>query len=130
MANIRSYRELRVYQAAFELAAEIHALTKTFPTEERYSLVDQMRRSSRSVCANLGEAWRKRRYPAHFVSKLTDSEGEADETRIWLEFSLRFGYISQAIFASLDARYDQILGQLTKMHSEPEKWVIKSSDKK
>ena len=89
MANIRSYRELRVYQAAFDVAIEIFELTKSFPPEEKYSLVDQIRRSSRAVCSNLAEAWRKRRYPAHFVNKLSDSEGEADETRVWLEFSLR-----------------------------------------
>src|SRR5215831_17118877 len=97
--------------------------TKKFPVEERYSLVDQIRRASRSVCTNLAEAWRKRRYPAHFVSKLSDSEGEAEETRVWLEFSLRFAYIDHSICVDLDARYDLILGQLTRMHSEPEKWA-------
>ena len=94
MGNIRSYRELHVYQNAFEAAMEIFELTKNFPAEEKYSMVDQMRRSSRSVCANIAEGWRKRRYPAHFVSKLSDSEGEAEETRVWLEFSLRCKYIS------------------------------------
>ncbi len=89
MANIRGFRELRVYQNAFEAAMEIFEITKTFPPEERYSLTDQIRRSSRSVCSNLGEAWRKRRYPAHFVSKISDAEMEADETRVWLEVSLR-----------------------------------------
>ena len=79
--NIRSYRELRVYQTAFRLAMKIFELTKNFPAEERFSMVDQMRRSSRAVCSNMAEAWRKRRYKAHFVSKLTDCEGEADETR-------------------------------------------------
>ncbi len=76
MGNIRGFRELRVYQSAFDLAMEIFEMTKTFPAEEKYSMVDQMRRSSRSVCANIAEAWRKRRYPAHFVSKLSDSEGK------------------------------------------------------
>ena len=88
-------------------------------------MVDQMRRSSRSVCTNLAEAWRKRRYPAHFVSKLTDSEGEADETRVWLEFSLASKYIAQEVFDELDLDYDLILGQLVKMHSEPEKWTVR-----
>lgn len=129
MANIRSYRELRVYQAAFECAMEIFEFTKNFPPEERYSLVDQIRRSSRAVCSNLAEAWRKRRYPAHFVSKLSDSEGEADETRVWLEFALRSRYIDERTFENLDGRYDLILGQLTKMHSEPEKWTIKPTTK-
>jgi four helix bundle protein len=80
MEKIKSYRELRVYQAALEAAMIIFELTKRFPPEEKYSMTDQIRRSSRSVCANIGEAWRKRRYPAHFVSKLSDSEGEAEET--------------------------------------------------
>ena len=129
MANIRSYRDLRVYQSAFETAIEIHELTKSFPMEERFALVDQIRRSSRAVCSNLAEAWRKRRYPAHFVSKLSDSEGEADETRVWLEFALKFKYIDNHKFNELDARYDLILGQLTKMHSEPGKWTIKTEAK-
>ncbi len=127
MANIRSYRELRVYQSAFDAAIEIFEMTKSFPSEEKYSLVDQIRRSSRAVCSNLAGAWRKRRYPAHFVSKLSDSEGEADETRVWLEFSLRHGYISDERFNRLDGTYDLILGQLTKMHSEPEKWTIRTT---
>lgn len=84
MKNIRSYKDLRVYQAAMDAAMRIFEISKRFPPEERYSLTDQMRRSSRSVCSNLGEACRKRRYPAHFVSKLSDSEGEAEETRVWL----------------------------------------------
>jgi four helix bundle protein len=92
MGNIRSYKELRVYQAAMEAAMRIFELTRSFPVEEKYSMVDQMRRSSRSVCANI--AWRKRRYPAHFVSKLSDSEGEAEETRVWLEFARRCRYMS------------------------------------
>ena len=85
MSNIRSYRELRVYQNAFESTMKFFEFTKNFPAEEKYSMVDQMRRSSRSVCANLAEAWRKRRYPAHFVSKLSDCESEAEETRVWLQ---------------------------------------------
>jgi four helix bundle protein len=116
---------LRVYQGAFDLAMEIFEITKNFPAEEKYSMVDQMRRSSRSVCSNLAEGWRKRRYPAHFASKLSDSEGEAEETRVWLEFSLRCKYISQDKFSDLDARYDLVIGQLVKMISEPEKWTIK-----
>ena len=82
MEKIRSYKELRVYQAAIEAAMRIFEITKGFPSEERFSMVDQMRRSSRSVCTNIAEAWRKRRYPAHFASKLSDSEGEAEETRV------------------------------------------------
>jgi four helix bundle protein len=125
MPNIRSYRELRVYQNAFAAAMRIFDITKNFPSEEKYSMVDQMRRSSRAVCANLAESWRKRRYTAHFVSKLTDSESEADETRVWLEFALASGYITQVFFDELDRKYDLILGQLIRMHSEPEKWTIR-----
>ena len=125
MSNIRSYRELRVYQNAFEAAMKIFEITKSFPAEEKYSMVDQMRRSSRSVCANLAEAWRKRRYQAHFVSKLSDSESEAEETRVWLEFALRCKYTNQEVFTELDATYDLIIGQLVKMISEPNKWTIK-----
>jgi four helix bundle protein len=84
MGHIGSYKELRVYQAAMDAAMRIFELTKKFPPEEKYSMVDQMRRSSRSVCANIAEAWRKRRYKAHFISKLSDAEGEAEETRVWL----------------------------------------------
>lgn len=125
MSNIRSYRELRVYQNAFESAMKIFEFTKNFPTEEKYSMVDQMRRSSRSVCANLAEAWRKRRYPAHFVSKLSDCESEAEETRVWLEFAFRCKYINQATFNELDSNYDLIIGQLVRMISEPQKWTIR-----
>ena len=78
-----------VYQAAIDAAMRIFEITKRFPTEERFSMVDQIRKASRSVCANIGEAWRKRRYPAHFVSKLSDSEGEAEETRVWLDLAFR-----------------------------------------
>ena len=81
MAVIRSYRELRVYQSAFEAAMIIFRLTKNFALEEKYSLVDQIRRSSRSVCTNIAEVWRKRKYAAHFTSKLSDSTAEGDETR-------------------------------------------------
>ena len=87
MPAIRSYKELRVYQLAMDAAMKIFELSKRFPVEEKYSLTDQMRRSSRSVCTNVGEAWRKRRYPAHFVSKMSDSEGEAEETRVWIEIA-------------------------------------------
>lgn len=124
MSNIRSYRELRVYQNAFEGAMMIFEFTKSFPAEEKYSMTDQIRRSSRSVCANIGEAWRKRRYRAHFVSKLSDSEGEAEETRVWLQLALACKYMKPEKFEDLDARYDLILGQLVKMISEPDNWTI------
>src|SRR5438876_7531567 len=112
MENIRSYRELRVYQAAFEAAMQIFELTKSFPSEERFSMTDQMRRASRSVCSNIGEAWRKRRYPAHFASKLSDSEGEAEETRVWLDLEVRCKCVSEGEAMELDQTYDGILAQL------------------
>lgn len=124
MAHISSYKELRVYQAAMKAAMRIFELTKHFPAQERYSLVDQIRRSSRSVCTNIGEAWPKRRYSSHFVSKLSDSEGEAEETRVWLEFSWRCGYMSKTTAADLDREYDQIIAQLVRMICRPEQWLI------
>lgn len=122
--SIRDFRELRVYQLAIESAMSVFELTKTFPAEEKYSMVDQMRRSSRSVCANIAEAWRKRRYKAHFISKLSDSEGEAEETRVWLELAFRCKYISKVTFDSLDDKYDHILGQLVKMIDNADQWTI------
>ena len=124
MEHISSYKELRVYQKAMAAAMRIFELTKHFPVEERYSLTDQIRRASRSVCSNIGEAWRKCRYPAHFVSKLSDSEGEAEETRVWLEFSWRCGYMSQSEASELDTEYNQIIGQLVRMIDRPDQWVI------
>ena len=125
MQNIRTYKELRVYQAAIDAAMRVFEITKRFPVEERFSMVDQMRRSSRSVCSNIGEAWRKRRYPAHFASKLSDSEGEAEETRVWVDLSLRCHYITEAEADELDKTYDGILGQLVRMVEHPEQWSIK-----
>jgi four helix bundle protein len=124
MARIGSYRELRVYQAAMDAAMRIFELTKRFPIEERYSMVDQIRRSSRSVCANLAEGWRKRRYPNHFVSKITDSASEAEETRVWLELASRCGYISENDFEQLDCAYDIIIAQLVNIESNPNQWTI------
>jgi four helix bundle protein len=125
MAKIANFRELRVYQNAIEAAMKIFEITKTFPADEKFSMVDQMRRSSRSVCANIAEAWRKRLYKAHFVSKLSDSAGEGDETRVWLELAFRCKYISEQTFNELDSTYDLILGQLVKMMNEPDNWTIR-----
>ena len=125
MPNVRSYKELRVYSMAMDAAMRIFELSKRFPAEERYSLTDQMRRSSRSVCTNIAEAWRKRRYPAHFVSKLSDSEGEADETRVWIEFALRCRYLAPVEADQLDRIYDSILGQLVNMIVNKDDWIIR-----
>ena len=123
-AQIRSFRDLYVYKNALNAAMEIYEISKSFPIEERYSLTDQIRRSSRSVCANIGEAWRKRRYQAAFVSKLNDSEGEAAETQVWLDISLRIGLISEEQWRKLNEQYEIIQGQLVKMISEPKKWCL------
>lgn len=125
MENIRSYKDLRVYKSAMDAAMRIYVFTKTFPPDERYSLTDQIRRASRSVCANIGEGWRKRRYPAYFVSKLSDSETEAEETRVWLEFSWKCGYVSREQANELDQQYDHIIGQLVRMIQKPDQWTIK-----
>ena len=124
--QIRSYNDLRVYQNSFEAAMKIFELTKSFPIEERYSLVDQIRRSSRSVCANLAEAWRKRRYKAAFIAKMSDAESEAAETQVWLEFGIRCNYANAPEITELKLSYDQIIGQIVKMIGEAHKWVIQA----
>ena len=123
-SSIRSFRDLNLYKNALNAAMEIYEISKSFPIEERYSLTDQIRRSSRSVCANIGEAWRKRRYQAAFISKLNDSEGEAAETQVWLDIALRAQLISEGQWRKLDEQYEIILGQLVKMINEPKKWCI------
>lgn len=100
----------------------IYELSKKWPSEEKYALIDQIRRSSRSVCGNIAEAWRKRRYPAHFVSKLSDADTEAAETEVWLEFALRCSYISNADHTQLVDNYDHICRMLSKMMTNPESW--------
>ena len=124
MAQIITHKELKVYQLSYEAALEIHKLTKSFPREELYSLTDQIRRSSRSVSANTAEAWRKRRYPKSFISKLSDAESEAAETQVWLDFSLDYTYITKEDHTKLYAKYEHILSMITKMQKQPEKWTI------
>ncbi|HAF30866.1 MAG TPA: four helix bundle protein [Bacteroidales bacterium] len=122
--RITKHTELEVYKKAFEAALEIFELSKKFPKEEKYSLTDQIRRASRSVCSNLAEAFRKRRYPKAFISKLSDSEGEAAENQVWLEFSYNHSYISLEDFDRLTLVYDHIIGKLVVMSNQPEKWKI------
>ena len=122
--DIKHFRDLEVYQRAFKAAMRIYQLTKTFPPEERYSLVDQIRRASRSVCSNLAEAWRKRRYVAVFKNKVTDSMQEASETQCWLEFSLACGYMDQDAFENLDAEYEEIIAMLSSMEIKAEKFCF------
>ena len=113
--TIRHFRDLEVYQRSFALAIDIFQISKKFPTEERYSLIDQIRRSSRSVCTNLAEAWRKRRYIAVFKNKLTDAMQEASETQSWLEICLACGYLDAERFKKMDDEYEEILSMLNSM---------------
>lgn len=122
MHSIRSHRDLNVYQLSFGAAVEIFNLSVSFPKEEKYSLTDQIRRSSRSVSANLAEAFRKRRYERAFVAKLTDAEGEAAETQVWLDFSLSHQYTTKEVHDQLFARYEIIINQILKMILSPDKW--------
>lgn len=124
MGKIATHKDLRVFQSAFVASMEIFVLTKSFPKEETYSLTDQIRRSSRSVCSNLAEAFRKRRYPKAFISKLSDCEGEAAESQVWLDFALECGYINNEKYEQLYTEYNMILGMLVKMIVEPEKWSL------
>lgn len=112
----RTVNDLEVYQMSFETAMKIFEYSKNFPTEERYSLTDQIRRSSRSVCANLAEAWRRRGYKAFFMNRITDCTQEAAETQVWLEFALRCRYIDRKTYDELSRVYDSICGMLTNMH--------------
>jgi len=123
--RINSYKDLRVYKASIAASMEIFEITKKFPTEEKYSLTDQIRRSSRSVSANTSEAWRKRRYRAAFIAKLSDSETEACETQVWLEISFLCKYISKTQMEKLDKDYENIIGQIVKMIDGADKWLIK-----
>ncbi len=124
MNVIKSHKELIVYQSAFKFSMEIFLITKSFPKDELYALTSQIRSSSRSVCANLAEAFRKRRYEKAFVAKLTDSEGEAAETQVWLDYSLECGYLPDEIHSRLFNEYEKIIGILVNMLKHPEKWTF------
>ena len=118
--RINSFRDLRAYQRACDLDYAIFVESKKFPREEMYSLTDQVRRSSRSIGANISEAWAKRRYPAHFVSKLTDADGELQETRHWIGRALAYAYVSAPWYAEMDERCDRVGGMLGTMIQRPE----------
>lgn len=122
--RLNSHKELIVFKSAIDLAVNIHELSKKFPQEEKFSLTDQIRRSSRSVAANIAEAYRKRRYPKAFVAKLSDSESEVAETQVWLLLINKFGYLDSVITDELDGRYEHLLSQLVTMIQSPEKWSI------
>jgi four helix bundle protein len=122
--KIQKHNDLEVYQKAFDAAMQIFEATRSFPREESYSLTDQIRRSSRSVCSNLAEAWRKRRYEAAFISKLSDSESEAAETQVWLEFAVKCKYMTRDQAAALYKVYDGIIATIVGMITHPETWII------
>ncbi len=128
--KIGTHKDLKVWQNAMDAAMKIFEITKTFPPEEKFSLVDQIRRSSRSVAANLAEAWRKRRYMAAFVAKLNDAESEATETQTWIELTMRCKYISGETAKELDEMYERIIGQIVVMINQPEKWTIEAREVK
>ena len=121
--RVRVHRDLEVYGRAFDAAMEIFELSRCFPRHEVYSLTNQIRRSSRSVCANLAEAWRKRRYEAAFISKLSDAEAEAAETQVWIQFAVRCGYLERDAGRALYQQYDRILATLVGMITHPETWI-------
>ena len=123
MGSIRHFRELDVYQLAMKASMILFELSKAFPLEERYSLTDQVQRCSRSVCANIAEAWRKRRYPNSFVSKLSDAE--AAETQVWIEFPVKSGYLDPNDADKLDKQYESIQGKLIQMLTHPDQWCIR-----
>jgi four helix bundle protein len=122
--KIRTHRDLEVFAKAFDAAMELFRHSKAFPKDETYSLTDQIRRSSRSVCANLAEAWRKRRYEGAFVSKLSDSESEAAETQVWIEFAVKCGYLRREVAAPLYRTYDEIIRIFVSMINRPKSWTI------
>lgn len=122
---IKSHAELDVYCMSFDVAMRVFHLSKTFPSEERYSLTDQIRHSSRSVCANIAEAWRKRRYHAHFVSKLSDSESEVAKVQTWLQFAVACEYVERELAREIYQEYDAIIGKLVVMITNPSPWILK-----
>lgn len=128
--KIIRHQDLDVYRKSFDAAMEIFEISKKFPKEEMYSLTDQIRRSSRSVSANIAEAWRKRRYEAAFVAKLSDSEAETAETETWIEFAVKCDYMEAEIGRNLFRTYEEIIGMLVNMINNPESWVLPSGLKK
>ena len=126
---VTRHQYLEVYRKAFEAAMRIFDISKNFPKEETYSLTDQVRRSSRSVCANLAEVWRKRRYQAAFISKLSDAESEAAETQTWIEFAVRCDYLDREIAKEIFVEYDEVIAMLVTMINNPDRWVLPSGRK-
>ena len=125
MESIRSHKQLRVYKSSMEAAMSIFGVTRGFPREEVYSLTDQIRRSSRSVSANIAEAWRRRRYRAAFINKLNEAECEAAETQTWLEYAFRCQYLDTVRAGELSAMYEGIMRQLVHMQMNADDWLIR-----
>lgn len=123
-AKILKHQDLVVYRKAFEASMRIFDLSTNFPKEEIYSLTDQIRRSSRSVSANIAEAWRKRKYSAAFAAKLNDAEGEAAETETWVEYAVRCDYLDREIAKEIYLEYEEIIAMLVSMRTNPEKWTL------
>ena len=121
---VQCHTELESYRKAFDAAMQLFERSRGFPKEETYSLTDQVRRSSRSVCANLAEAWRRRRYRAAFINKLNQCEGEAAETQTWIEFAVRCGYLDPDCGRSLGQTYDEVLRLLVSMIRNPDPWLL------
>lgn len=122
--TIRHFRDLEVYQKAFNATMRIYVITKSFSSEEKYSLTDQIRRSSRSVCSNIAEAWRKRKYKAVFKNKMTDAMQEASECQTWLDFCLACNYIDERLHKELDNEYEQIISMLNSMERKAESFCF------
>ena len=120
--DYRGFRDLIVYQLSYKLSVEIFQITKSYPKEEKYSLVDQIRRSSRSVPTNISEAWSRRRYPKSFVSKLIDADGEASETTVWMDFSKDHKYITKENHSYFIEKYNEVSKMLNSMINTPEKF--------
>lgn len=122
--KLRKHQDLLVYKKALEASMRIFDLSKSFPKEETYSLTDQIRRSSRSVSANIAEAWRKRLYKAAFIAKINDAEGEAAETETWIEYSVRCGYLDRETAKELYVDYEEVISMLVSMRNKPDDWII------
>ncbi|MEF8796204.1 MAG: four helix bundle protein [Salinivenus sp.] len=127
---VTDFKELRIYELAFEAAKELQEQSSKWPRSEKYAMVDQIRRSSRSVCANIAEAWFKRRYPDHFVNKLSDASSEAAETIVWIGFAQEYDYLDADRASELEEKYRQTIGGLVKMMNDPDPWCGPSSQLK
>jgi four helix bundle protein len=121
------YKDLKVYQYAYEMAIKVFTVTRSFPAEEKYSLTDQIRRSSRSICANIAEAYRKRRYPKYFISKISDADSETSETMVWLDFSKDFKYLDDPLYLEFIKKYIEIGKMLGGIVNNPDKFLLKNN---